>query len=96
MKKLKPMGKRVLMKQDIVKTSAGGIIIPTTSGARAEMNTLTAEVVAVGPDATMFDEDDIGKSVHYGRYAAYLIVDMCSEDTEYLIINDYDILGVFE
>lgn len=81
------------MKQDVIKKQ-GMIYVPDE--ARQSVNSLTAEIVAVGPDATMFDEDDIGKSVHYGRYAAYLIVDMCTEDTEFLIINDFDILGVFE
>lgn len=92
MKTLKPLGKRVLIKQTIIKKS-GMIHIPEQ--ARAELDSLTAEIVALGDDVTMFDKSHIGQDVHFGRYAAYLVIDLRTDDTDYLIINDYDILGLF-
>ncbi len=94
--KVKPLGKRVLIKRSKAVATKGGIYLPDT----AQEKPREGEVIAVGPGKT----DDEGKHdpvslktgdrVLFSSYAGTEIKHPESEDDEYLIISEDDVLGV--
>ncbi len=84
-----PLANRVLIeREEEVTTTASGIIIPDN----AKEKPLQGKVLAVGPDAK---EEGIneGDTVVFGKYAGNEIV---LDDTEYLILNSDEILGILK
>ena len=93
MKKITPLGDRVLVKRSQAKTTKGGILLPDT----AQEKPREGEVIAVGPGK----RDDqgvlqamsivVGDHVLFGAYAG---TEVKSDDEEHLILSEEDILGV--
>lgn len=96
MVKIKPLGKRVLVKRSKAVTTKGGIYLPDTAKEKPK----EGEVVAVGPGKI----DDSGKleavslkvgdRVLFTSYAGTEVKNPEQEDSEYLILAEDDILGV--
>ncbi len=86
--KIIPLGERVLLKaKEAEKKTAGGLFIPQT----AQEKTQIAEVVAVGDDENI--RVKVGQTVLHDKYAGTQIKD---NGTDYLIVNNGDILAVIE
>ena len=84
-----PLANRVLIeREEEVKTTASGIIIPDN----AKEKPLQGKVLAVGPDAK---EEGIaeGDTVVFAKYSGSEIV---LDDKEYLILNSDEILGLLK
>jgi len=87
--KFKPLANRVLIeREEETNTTASGIIIPDN----AKEKPLQGKVIAVGPDAK--DEGiSEGDTVVFAKYSGNEII---LDDTEYLILNSDEILGIVE
>lgn len=95
-KKIKPLGNRVLVKRSEVKTTRGGIILPDAAQEKPKQG----EVVAAGP-GKMDEEGNItpmnihvGDQVLFSAYAGTEVKSENNNDAEYLIMSEDDILGV--
>jgi chaperonin GroES len=96
MSKIQPLGNRVLIKRFKAQATKGGILLPET----AQEKPKEGEVVAVGPGKT----DDqglvkklnvkIGDRVLFGSYAGTEVKNNNTQDEEYLIMSEDDILGI--
>lgn len=89
--KLVPLGDRVVLKQlKAEETTKSGIVLP----GQAQEKPQQAEVVAVGPgtdDVKM--EVKIGNKVIYSKYAG---TEVKSDDDEFIIVKQEDILAIVE
>lgn len=95
MTKITPLGKRVLIKRHKAQTTKGGIFLPDS----AQEKPREGEVVAAGPGG----EDDkgvvqpltvkVGDRVLFSSYAG-TEVKTESDDEEFMIMSEDDILGV--
>jgi len=84
-----PLANRVLVqREEEVTTTASGIILPDN----AKEKPLQGKVLAVGPDAKDegINENDI---VVFGKYAG---TEITLDNSEYLILNSDDILGILK
>ncbi len=82
----KPLGERVLVKiKEPETTTASGIIIPDNASQEKQTE---ATVVAVSEDVKNININDI---VLYGKYAG---TELVIDNTEYLVLEVKDILGV--
>lgn len=94
-KKIKPLGNRILVKRSEMKMSKGGILLPDSAQEKPKMG----EVLAVGPGKA--DEEGnvqplnvcVGDTVFFSSYAG-TEVKTDERDAEYLIMSEDDILGV--
>ncbi|MCB1212754.1 MAG: co-chaperone GroES [Chlamydiia bacterium] len=96
MVKIRPLGKRILVKRTKSKTTKGGIFLPES----AQEKPKEGEVIAVGPGQTN-DEGvlekpsvNVGDRVLFGAYAGTEVKDAEGEEG-YLILSEEDVLGVF-
>lgn len=95
MLKFKPLGNRVLIKRSKAQTTKGGILLPDS----AQEKPKEGEVIAVGPgklDDSGKNESlnvKIGDRVLFGSYAGTEVKNP-SDEEEYLILSEDDILGV--
>lgn len=95
MLKLKPLGNRVLVQRAKAQTTKGGILLPDS----AQEKPKEGKVIAVGPGK--IDDNGkheslnvkVGDSVLFGSYAGTEVKNP-SDDQEYLILSEDDILGV--
>lgn len=94
--KVKPLHDRVLVKRwEEEKTSPGGIVIPDT----AKEKPLKGEVIAVGNGKILDDGQvrplsvKVGDKVLIGKYSG---TDVKIDGTDYVIMREDDIMGVFE
>ncbi len=84
-----PLANRVLIeREEEVTTTASGIILPDN----AKEKPLQGKVLAVGPDAQE-EGINVGDTVVFGKYVGSEIT---LEDSEYLILNSDDILGLLK
>lgn len=93
-KKIQPLGDRIVIKRTEPKTSKGGIILPETAQEKPKQGI----VVAVGPGKI----DNKGKShspnVKVGDevlFSSYSGTEYKSDDIDYLILSEEDVLAVF-
>ncbi|CAI8942803.1 co-chaperone GroES [Methylocaldum szegediense] len=94
--KIRPLHDRVVVKRwEEEKTSPGGIVIPDT----AKEKPIKGEVVAVG-NGKILDNGQVraldvkvGDKVLFGKYAG---TEVKIDGTEYLMLREDDIMGVFE
>ena len=87
--KVKPLGDRVLVKQDAVETkTAGGIIIPDT----AQEKTQRGVVIAVGDDKEKI-KVSVGQKVIHDKYAGTQIQ---IDGVDHLILKSNDLVAVVE
>lgn len=95
MPKIKPLGKRVLIKRSKAQATKGGILLPDT----AQEKPREGEVVAVGPGAVLENGKveplsvKVGDRVIYSNYAG-TEVKTEETDAEYLILSEDDILCI--
>ncbi|MCX6988609.1 MAG: co-chaperone GroES [Chlamydiae bacterium] len=93
--RIKPLGNRVLVRRSQVKVTKGGIILPDSAQEKPKQG----QVVAVGPGK--MEEDgrikkmhvQVGDTVLFGSYAGTEVKNT-SQEEEYLIMSEEDILGV--
>mgnify|MGYP000238801334 CR=1 FL=1 len=93
--KFKPLKDRVVVKySEEIEKSAGGLYIPDTAKEKPQKG----EVVAVGPGKVTEEgkvlkmDVKVGDVVLFDKYAGSKIT---MDGTEYLIIREEDILGIF-
>ena len=92
---IKPLGNRVLVRRSTVKSTKGGILLPDTAKEKPK----EGEVIAVGPGKTndrgMVEPLNVKKGdlVIFGSYAGTEVKGM-SDDKEYLLLSEDEILGI--
>ena len=102
MKKIKPLGDRVLIKRSTVVTTKNGILLPDT----AQKRPMEGEIIAVG-EGKITDNGleplldvKVGDNVVFSSYVGTNInvegACCCDndDDSEYIVISEKDILGV--
>ncbi len=93
---IRPLHDRVLIKrQEEETTSQGGIVIPDT----AKEKPSKGEVIATGKGKMLDDGEVRSLDVKVGDivlFAKYSGTEVKVEGTEYLIMREEDIMGVFE
>jgi chaperonin GroES len=94
--KIRPLHDRVVVKRwEEEKTSPGGIVIPDT----AKEKPIKGEIVAVGNGKTLDNgqvralDVKVGDRILFGKYAG---TEVKIDGTEYLMLREDDIMGVFE
>lgn len=98
MVKVKPLGKRVLVKRAKAVTTKGGIYLPDS----AQEKPREGEVLEVGPgkvnDQGQKEEVSLkkGDRVLFSSYAGTEVKHPGDEDSEYLVISEDDVLGVLQ
>lgn len=93
--KIKPLGNRVLIKRSKAQTKKGGILLPDS----AQEKPREGEVVAAGPGK--IDENGkseamnvkVGDRVLFSSYSGTEVKSL-SEEEEFLIMSEDDILGI--
>lgn len=93
-KKLQPLGNRVLIKRIEAKTTKGGILLPDSAREKPRQG----EVLAVGPGT--YDEQGhlqplhvkVGDQILFSSYAGSEV--KTDEEGEYLILSEEEILGL--
>ena len=92
---LKPLGERLVVKRLAQEEkTAGGIILPDT----AQEKPMKGEVVAIGTGKVLDNgertrmEIEVGQKVPLGKYSG---TDVKIEGEEYTILEQRDVLGVF-
>lgn len=93
---LKPMGDRIVVKPIAgEEKTAGGIILPDT----AQEKPMRAKVLSVGPGRVLDNgktvklEVKVGDTVLFGKYGG---TEVKVEGEEYVILQEREILGIFE
>ena len=100
--KLVPAGFRVLVLPDqLEEMSKGGIILARLEERLHRQAQQTGVVVAIGPTAWKgFDEGEPwakeGDRVVYSKFGGRTVVDPDEPETEYILLNDEDILATLE
>lgn len=93
---LKPLGDRIICKAvSAEEVTAGGIVLPDTAKEKPQ----EAEVVAVGPGATLDSgkvaqmDVKVGDKIIYGKYSG---TEVKVGGEEYVILRQEDVLAVVE
>ena len=93
--KLVPLGDRVVLKQLVAEeTTKSGIVIPGQSKEKPQQ----AEVIAVGPGGVVDGKEvtmqvKVGDQVIFSKYSG---TEVKTDDAEYIIVKQNDILAVIE
>lgn len=93
--KIKPLGNRVLIQRAKAQTTKGGILLPDT----AQEKPKEGIVIAVGPGKTDDNgkieamELKVGDRVLFSSYSGTEVKDLSEED-EYLVMSQDDVLGI--
>lgn len=94
--KIRPLHDRIVVKRwEEDTTSPGGIVIPDT----AKEKPIKGEVVAVGRGKVLENGEvraldvKVGDRILFGKYAG---TEVKLDGTEYLILREDDVMGVFE
>ena len=86
--KIKPLGKRVLIKQvEQEEVTKSGIVLPGTA---SKEKPITGEVLAIGKDV---EDVKTGDKVIFEKYSG---TEVKIDDVQYLIMPQDDILGIIE
>lgn len=91
-KKIKPLGKRVLVKRAEATVTKGGILLPDSAQEKPKQG----EVIAVGPGEEKGGplEVKVGDRVLFGAYAGTEV--KTDEEEDYLLMSEDDILAVID
>jgi chaperonin GroES len=95
-KKIKPLGKRVLVKRAEATVTKGGIFLPDSAQEKPKQG----EVIATGPgsmqdDGTVIPLDlKVGDRVLFGAFAGTEV--KTDEEDDYLLMSEEDVLAVVE
>ena len=94
--KIRPLHDRVIIKRmEEERLSAGGIVIPDS----ATEKPIKGEVIAVGQGKILEDGTvrpigvKVGEKVLFGKYSG---TEVKIEGTDYLVMNEDDLMGVLE
>ncbi|MGF0039878.1 co-chaperone GroES [Peptoniphilaceae bacterium SGI.131] len=88
--KLRPLGKRLVLKTLKAETkTSSGIIMATGSAEKPEY----AEIVEISSELKDNKDYAVGEKVIYSRYAGTSVKD---KDDEYIVIEDKDVIAVVE
>lgn len=95
MKKIRPLGNRILIRRAIAKATKGGILLPET----AQEKPKEGEVIAVGPGSMNAEGVKLEPSLKEGDrvlFTSYAGTEVkCAEDSEdLLIMSEDDVLAV--
>jgi chaperonin GroES len=93
-KKIKPLGNRIVVQRQEVKTSKGGILLPES----AQQKPKQGKVLAVGPGKADEKGRILPMDVKVGDeilFSSYGGVEFKNEEEEVLILSEDDILAVF-
>ena len=94
--KIKPLGKRVVVKRAEAQMTKGGIFLPETAQEKPKQG----EVIAVGPGELDNKGNLSPLSIKIGDrvlFSSYSGVEFKSnEDTDYLILSEDDILAIIK
>ncbi len=89
-KKLKPLGNRILVQRNVAKTSKGGILLPDSAQEKPRQGT----VIAVGPGKV----DDKGKAyvldLKVGDTVLFSSYSGVEYQEDYMILSEDDLLAV--
>ena len=95
MRKIEPVGHRVLVKvKKVEEKTAGGLYLPQQSQESEQYATEEGELVAIGPQAwSAFDDGEpwaeVGDTVTFARYAGKIVES--DDKIKYRLMNDEDI-----
>lgn len=95
-KKIKPLGNRVLVKRSQANLSKGGILLPDSAQEKPKQG----EVVAIGPGVTNDEgqitplELEVGNRILFGGFAGTEV--KTDEEEDYLLMSEDDVLAVIE
>ncbi len=90
--KIKPLGKRALVKRSEIPASKGGILIPDSSKEKSK----EGEVIAVGPGTLEKDGTFTPLEVQKGDRVLFGAFSGTEVDEDHLIISEDDLLIVIE
>lgn len=94
MKKIKPMGNRIVVQREEAKATKGGILLPES----AQKKPREGIVIAVGPgqvnEKGQMQKMDI-KVNDKVLFSSYGGVDYKIDDQEYLVLSEEDVLAVY-
>jgi chaperonin GroES len=96
---IKPAGHRLLVKpEQFQEKTAGGIFVPETTREKETKASMRGVVVEIGPTAwKAFDDGQpwamVGDTVIFAKYAG---VEVRENGSEYRLINDEDIIAVYQ
>jgi chaperonin GroES len=89
-----PEGVKILIKpEEVSEKTDGGIYLPDSTQQDEKNATTKGEVLAIGPSADAKFEDgpiDVGDRVIYARYGGVLVE---TEEGDFRIVNDEDIIA---
>lgn len=95
MKKIKPLGNRIVVQREDATASKGGILLPES----AQKKPRSGKVLAVGPGKS----DDKGRIHHMDvnvgdkvLFSSYGGTEYKADDVEYLILSEEDVLAVYK
>ena len=92
-KQIKPLGKRLVVKRLVAGTTKGGILLPESAQEKPKQG----KVVAVGPGEVDSKghlqklDVKVGDEILFSSYSG---TEYKSDDIEYLILSEEDVLGV--
>ena len=96
MKKLKPLGNRVLIKREKSEQTKGGILLPDSAQEKPKLG----EVIGVGPGKLKKDGKlepmmiEVGNKVLFTTYAGNEV--NLDDEHEYLVMSEEDVLAIVE
>lgn len=93
MKKVKPLGNRVLVQRSKAQTSKGGILLPDSAQEKPKEGT----ILAAGPGKTDENGNKVRMYLKEGDrvlFSSYAGTEVKIDDEEMLILSEDDILGV--
>ncbi len=93
MKKIKPLGNRIVVQRLVAKTSKGGILLPETAQEKPKQG----KVLAVGAGKTDGKGKVVPMDVKVGDqvlFSSYAGTECKVDDQEYLILGEEDVLAV--
>jgi len=95
-KKIKPLGKRILVKRAEASVTKGGILLPDSAQEKPKQG----EIVAAGPGAMQKDgsvtplDVKVGDRILFGAFAGTEV--KTDEEHDYLLMSEEDVLAVIE
>lgn len=95
MKKIKPLGSRIVVKRSEAEKTKGGIYLPDSAQEKPKEGT----VLAVGPGVPNDEGKLIPLDIKEGDrvlFSSYGGTEVKLEETEYLILKEEEVLGVMQ
>ena len=96
MTKIRPLGKRVLIKRSTRETSRGGILLPDSAQEKPKRGLVVAVGTGTLDDNGNMDKPSLqeGDEVLFTAYSGTTVNNAETGEEEYLIMSESDVLGV--